>query len=112
MQVFGRGKVRSNIVAGIEPKDTTLEGIEYLASKGVVCFATSWNPNPGSALEGHRAPEPQWHLDLYKKIAGIFRKNGFTYDDIYDTSSSGVSIIHDIYRIEDENLPVFKSQVA
>ena len=110
VQVFGKGKVRSTIVAGIEPKDTTLEGIDYLASKGIVCFATSLNPNPGSALEGHRTPEPAWHLDLYKKIAAIFRKSGFTFDDIYDTASSSVSIIHDIYRIEDELLPVFSEQ--
>ena len=33
-------------------------------------------------------------------------------DDIYDTSSSCVSIIHDIYRIKDESLPVFKSKMT
>ncbi|NTV82300.1 MAG: radical SAM protein [Chlorobaculum sp.] len=111
-EVFGRGRVRSNIVAGIEPKDSTLEGIEYLASKGVICFATSWNPNPGSALEGHRSPEPEWHFDLYKQIAGIFRKNGFTFDQIYDCYAAPVTVIHDIYRIEEETLPVFKEQPA
>ncbi len=109
-QVFGKGKVRSNIVAGIEPKDSTLEGIEYLASKGVVCFATSWNPNPGSALEGHRSPEPEWHLDLYKKITAIYRKTGFTFDDIYDCYAAPITIMHDIYRIEDETLPVFSEE--
>ncbi len=111
-QVFGRGRVRSNIVAGIEPKDSTLEGIEYLASKGVICFATSWNPNPGSALEGHRTPEPEWHIDLYRQIAGIFRKNGFTFEQIYDCYAAPVTIIHDIYRIEEETLPVFRNQAA
>ncbi len=112
VEVFGKGKVRSNIVAGIEPKDSTLEGIEYLASKGVVCFATSWNPNPGSALEGHRSPEPAWHFDLYKKTAAIHRKYGFTYEELYDCYAAPITIIHDIYRIEDETLPVFKGQVA
>jgi len=112
VEVFGRGKVRSNIVAGIEPKDSTLEGIEYLASKGVVCFATSWNPNPGSAFEGHRSPEPAWHFDLYKKIAAIYRKYGFTYEELYDCYAAPITVIHDIYRIEEETLPVFKGQVA
>jgi hypothetical protein len=111
-EVFGRGKVRSNIVAGIEPKDSTLEGIEYLASKGVICFATSWNPNPGSALEGHRSPEPEWHFDLFKKIAAIYRRHGFTYNEIYDCYATPTTLIHDIYRIEDETLSVFKSEVA
>ncbi|NTV01552.1 MAG: radical SAM protein [Chlorobiaceae bacterium] len=109
-EVFGRGKVRSNIVAGIEPKDSTLEGVEYLASKGVICFATSWNPNPGSALEGHRTPEPEWHIDLYKKVASIFRRHGYTFDEIYDCYAAPITPIHDIYRIEDESLPIFSKK--
>ena len=32
--VFGWGRVRSNFVAGIEPMSKTLEGFEYLGSKG------------------------------------------------------------------------------
>ena len=42
--VFGRGNVRSNIVAGIESKDSILEGIEYLASKGLICYAGASGP--------------------------------------------------------------------
>jgi hypothetical protein len=112
VEVFGRGKVRSNIVAGIEPKDSTLEGIEYLASKGVICFASSWCPNPGSAYEGHRSPETAWHFDLYRKAAAIYRMYGFTYEELYDCYAAPTSIAHDIYSIEDELLPVFKAQVA
>lgn len=109
-QVFGRGHVRSNIVAGIEPKQSILEGVEYLASKGVVCFANPWQPNPGSALEGHRSPDANWHFDLSKKVAAIYRKAGFTYKNLYDVAGAPVSIPHDIYKIEDELLPVFKNQ--
>ena len=112
VDVFGRGRVKSNLVAGIEPKDSTLEGIEYLASKGVIGFASSWNPNPGSALEGHRSPEPAWYLDLYKKNVAILRKYGFTYEQIYDCYALPSGVVLDIYRIEDESLPVFKRNVA
>jgi hypothetical protein len=86
--------------------------VEYLASKGVIGFVTSWCPNPGSDLEGHRSPEPAWHLDLFKKVAAIFRKSGFTYDQIYDAYAAPTTVIHDIYRIEDELLPVFKKKAA
>ena len=112
VQVFGRGRVRSNIVAGLEPKESILDGVEYLASKGVICHAGSWIPNPGSALQGHRTPESAWHFDLHQKVAAIYRKYGFTYDQLFDSSNNSVSIVHDIYRIEDETLPVFKSKVA
>ena len=112
VEVFGKGRVRSNIVAGLEPKDSTLEGIEYLASKGVVAVATSWNPNPGSALEGHRSPEPAWHFDLYKKIAAIHRKYGFTDEQIYDCTAGPTSVYQYFNQIEDETLPIFKANVA
>ncbi len=110
--VFGHGRVRSNIVAGIEPKQSTLDGVEYLASKGVICFAGAWCPNPGSQLEGHRTPEAEWHLDMAKKVAAIHRKAGFTYDQLYDCSAAPTGLTHDIYKIEDGLLPVFNSKAA
>ncbi|MBB5046955.1 hypothetical protein HNR60_001704 [Rhodopseudomonas rhenobacensis] len=106
-KVFGHGRVRSNIVAGIEPKKSTVAGLEYLASKGVVGTATVWCPNPGSELEGHRSPEPGWYLDLAHKQVAIWKKNGFSYQQIYDCHASSDSLQHDIWRIEDELLPVF-----
>lgn len=112
VDVFGRGRVRSNIVGGIEPKQSTLEGIEYLASKGVVAYAGAWNPNPGSALEGHRTPEPAWHFDMAKKVAAILRKNGYTYEQLYDCSAAPHGLCHEIYKIEDEILPIFKQKTA
>ena len=99
VKVFGRGRVRSNIVAGIEPKQSILEGVEYLASKGVICYAGAWCPNPGSTLEGHRTPETSWHVDLAHKVAAIFKKNGFTLDQLYDCLGASTPV-HDIYRIE------------
>lgn len=111
-QVFGRGNVRSNLVAGIEPKQSILEGVEYLAEKGVLCYANAWCPNPGSALEGHRTPETEWHFDLQRKVADIFIKNGYKVDQLYDGAGNSSSI-HDIFRIETENfkeayLPQYK----
>jgi hypothetical protein len=106
-KVFGHGRVRSNIVAGIEPKRSTLAGLEYLASKGVVGTFTVWCPSPGSELEGHRSPEPGWYLDLAHKLVAIWKKNGISYDHVFDSHASSDTLQHDIYRIEDELLPVF-----
>jgi hypothetical protein len=110
--VFGFGRVRSGIVAGIEPKEKTLEGVEYFASLGVITLTGAWCANPGSALEGHRTPTPEWHLDMAKKSAAIARKAGFTYEQLYDTAPSPTFLVHDIYQIEDETLPVFKKDAA
>lgn len=112
VSVFGRGKVRSGIVAGIEPKEKTLEGVEFFAAKGIITLTGAWCPNPGSALEGHRTPTPAWHLDMAIKAAAIARKAGFTYDQLYDTAPSPTFLVHDIYKIEDQLLPIFNHSAA
>lgn len=97
-EVFGKGNVRSNIVGGIEPKPSILEGIEFLASKGAVCFASIWQPNVGSGLEGHRTPETAWHFDLAQRIATIHKQYGFTTRDLFTTINRG-GPVHDAFRI-------------
>ena len=114
-EVFGRGNVRSNIVAGIEPKESILEGVEYLASKGVLCNAGAWCPNPGSALEGHRTPETAWHYDLTLKVASIFRRYGYTTEQLYGGFGFG-SPAQDAFRIlggehVGDRLPQYKHRV-
>jgi Radical SAM superfamily len=99
VQVFGKGNVRSNIVAGLEPKASTLEGLEYLASIGVICYAGAWCPNPGSELEGHRSPEAAWHYDLTLKSAGILAKHGFTTEQLYSCAGFHNPTI-DAFRIQ------------
>jgi len=78
----------------------------------VVCFANPWCPNPGSVLEGHRTPDAAWHWDLALKVAAIHRKYGFTYENLYDCAGTSISTIHDIYRIEDELLPIHQKKVS
>ena len=114
-EIFGRGNVRSNIVAGIEPKDSILEGVEYLASKGVLCYAGAWCPNPGSALEGHRTPETEWHYDLTLKVANIFRRYGYTTEQLFGGLGAS-TVFHDAFRIlggehDGDKLPQYKHRV-
>jgi len=110
VDVFGKGRVRSNMVGGLESKASTLEGIEYLTSKGIIAISPPWYPNPGSALEGHRSPHPTWHIDVAKKTADIYRKVGFTWDQIYDANAAPLTLVHDIYRIEERRLPIFEQE--
>ena len=109
IKVFGRGKVRSNFVIGLQPKNVTFEGIDYLASIGVVTVASSFVPLIGSPLEGHRSPTVDWHWDAQIKHAQILRKYGRTYEEIYN-ATPGRSLTHDIYQVEDETWRSFKEQ--
>ncbi|MDR1540488.1 MAG: radical SAM protein [Clostridiales bacterium] len=108
VKVFGRGKVRSCFVAGLQPKDVLFEGLEYLASIGVITIASSWVPGIGSPLEGHRSPTVDWHWDVQLRHANLLRKNGFTYKEIFD-ATPGRGFAHEIYQIEDETLPIFSA---
>lgn len=106
--IFGWGRVRTGFVSGIEPKEKILEGVEYFAKRGILSLTNAWNPNPGSKLEQHRTPTWQWHLDLAKKTYKIFKQVGFTYEQYFDASPSANFLVHDIFRIEEERLPVFQ----
>ncbi len=100
-RVFGFGKVRSNIVAGLEPKPYTLEGVQWFADHGVVCLPGAWCPNPGSGLEGHRTPEPAWHLDLAERAFRIQKKAGITFEQVHDASNNDLGLAKDIWKIEE-----------
>jgi len=110
VKVFGFGNVRSFLVGGLETRKTTLEGLEYLASIGVVALLSPWSPYPGSAFEGHRSPSWEWHLELAYRNAAILRKNGLTFEQLYNASAAVTYPAHDIYRIEDGLLPNFEAK--
>jgi len=109
IKVFGEGNVRSNFVAGLQPKEILLEGIEALASIGVVAVASSWVPALGSPLEGHRSPTVDWHWDVQLKVAQILRKYGRTYEQIFN-ATAGRGITLDIYEVEDETWHSFEKE--
>jgi hypothetical protein len=101
VSVFGKGHVGSNLVGGLEAKQSALEGIEYQASKGIVCFASVFHPCAGTPLEGFRTPETSWHLDLAQKAVAILRKYGFTQEQMQHLYPSTMDM-HYLYLIEDE----------
>jgi hypothetical protein len=109
IQVFGKGRVRSNFVVGLQPKEVLFEGFEYLASIGVVTVASPWVPGLGSPLEGHRTPTVDWHWDVQLRHADILRKYGRTYEEIFNATPTR-SLTHDIYQIEDGTWPSLRKQ--
>lgn len=86
--VFGWGNVHTNVVGGLAPLDSTLEGIEYLASKGVVCHFSAFRPEPGTPLHGYRSQEAWWHWELLDKGTDIYKRYGFTTLQMYSGPAS------------------------
>lgn len=106
VEVFGRGNVRTVFVAGIEPKSTLLEGLEYVTELGVVPYVSHWLPNPGSELEGHRAPTAEWYMDVYQKTYTLLKKNGLTHRDYYNSVNNEYSIMDCFYDLDGDHVDI------
>ena len=89
VDIFGKGNVHSTIVGGLEPLESTLEGIEYFASKGIVCHFSAFRSEKGTALEGYRSPEASFHWNLLDKATDIYHRYGFTTQQMYSGPASG-----------------------
>jgi hypothetical protein len=100
LRVFGKHRVHTTFVCGLEPKESLLEGIETLLEKGVVVTASPWNVAIGSRLEGHRTPTQDWHWDVHEKTAALYKRYGFTWDELRDANVSASSVHYDLFRLE------------
>ena len=101
IKVFGEGNVYAVFVMGLEPKETFLQGVQELAGMGANIVPFVWSPNPGSKLEGHRAPTSEWYVETVLEAAEI----------VYDAKvppgtenhcyrCDGNSLLHDALRLE------------
>lgn len=88
VSIFGKGNVHTNVVGGLAPLDSTLEGIEYLASKGVVCHFSAFRPEKGTPLYGYRSQEAWWHWELLDKGTDIYKRYGFNTLQMYSGPAS------------------------
>jgi hypothetical protein len=100
VKVFGKYRVRSTMVSGLEPREYLLEGVEYLVEHGVIPQPSQWNVNVGSPLEGHRTPDQDWHWDVFEKTVTLYRKHGVTWDQLRDANAGTDAIPFDLFRLE------------
>jgi hypothetical protein len=101
VKVFGEGNVYGVFVMGLEPKSTLLEGVREITALGANVVPFVWSPNPGSKLEGHRAPAAEWFADTILEASEIVQKSGVpsgTENHCY--RCDGNSLLHDALRLE------------
>lgn len=100
VKIFGAGNVYGVLVMGLEPKDTFLEGIKELANLGANVVPFVWSPNPGSRLQGHRAPAGKWYVETILEAADIIYEAKIpsgTQNHCY--RCDGNSLLHDALRL-------------
>ena len=101
VKIFGEGNVYGVFVMGLEPRKTFLEGVRELTNLGANVVPFVWSPNPGSKLEGHRAPTGKWFLETILEASEIVCKANIpagTGNHCYQCD--GNSLLHDALRLK------------
>jgi len=101
VKVFGEGNVYGVFVMGLESRDTFLDGVSVLTNLGVNVVPFVWSPNPGSKLEGHRAPTSKWYLETIVEAAQIvYDANIPSGTENHCFKCDGNSLLHDALRLK------------
>ena len=74
--VGGNGRVRSLVIVGLEDTQTTLRGIEFLASLGCEPVLSPFRPARGSALAAAEPPTEEFLLDIHERAQDIVAAHG------------------------------------
>jgi biotin synthase-related radical SAM superfamily protein len=77
VDVLGRGNVYAGFVAGMEPLESIIEGIEYFGDMGVVPAVAAFHPDAGSQYSNQQRPSVDFLMKIGKKMSEIYRKEGF-----------------------------------
>lgn len=88
VEIFGKGKVSTYFVPGMEPMEYTLEGMEYCTSIGVQPMGVTWAVSKGSRFSRHRTPVLEWWLELNDKCADLWFKYGFAERELLDNAAN------------------------
>lgn len=70
------GRVRSLLIVGLEPLESTLEGVDFLAAQGCSPVLSPFRPAAGTALSGLRPPAPDLLESVYVQARAIAHSYG------------------------------------
>ncbi|EKF36477.1 MULTISPECIES: radical SAM protein [Bacillus] len=75
---LGKGNVYCGFVAGLEPLESLIEGMYFVASLGVVPAVNVFHNDPGSHFANHERPSLDFIREVGKHMSIIYRDNDFT----------------------------------
>jgi len=97
VNIFGKGRVRTNFVLGSEPLNGLINGIEQLAKEGIVSDYSIFFPRPGSMWVKKEVLPPQDVLDFTKKLIEVYKK--YDFKPYCCSLSSRSSIANEVYNL-------------
>lgn len=76
VRTFGKGHASANLIAGLEPAQSTVNGIAHLASLGAIPTIFVFVPLKGTALENHAPPTIREMIYIYSHLKAITERFG------------------------------------
>jgi hypothetical protein len=76
IRTFGTGHASANLIAGLEPAQSTVNGIAHLASMGAIPTIFVFVPLKGTALENQKPPSIREMIYIYSKLKEITERFG------------------------------------
>lgn len=84
--VFPKGTVASHLIVGLEPRESTLKGIDYLTDIGVVPILPIFKPIRGSQLEGMEPPSTDEVAPIYAYLYRTLKRKRISMRWVKDMS--------------------------
>lgn len=76
LDLFGENQVASVLIAGLEPKESIIEGAKQLIQIGVIPIIMPFRPIDGCGLEKHPLTSPTDVLYISKYVATLMKEKG------------------------------------
>ncbi|HBT78000.1 MAG TPA: hypothetical protein DEB39_13990 [Planctomycetaceae bacterium] len=95
---YGPNRAFSVFVAGLEPLDSLLEGMRFLAENGIVPLPSPWMPFGVANPELPPTPGLDYYRQLRKEVASLYRTYGL---EAPGTVGSSVCLSRDIWLRRD-----------
>ncbi len=75
VRIFEKGAVRSSMILGLEPTESTLAGVESLARIGCDPMLSTFKPLKGTLLSDTLSPSQEFQTYIYEKAEKIAQRH-------------------------------------
>lgn len=76
VELFGREKIRSSLIVGLEEMEDTLKGVEELCRWGCIPVLSAFVPDSGTDMASYPQPTVEFLLEVVEKASRIAEKYG------------------------------------
>ena len=115
--IFPSGTVTSNLIVGLEPLESTTEGIDHLTKMEVVPLLPIFKPLDGSEYRGHKIPDTEDIAPLFAHLYNAVKVNKINMNwskhvSIFITPIEGRYFTGDQAKLEVTLYNLYKSKIG